>query len=97
MHETLFGNVSKWSVNEPNPVFVELAKEVGLDTAKFETCLADPAMSERVQSDMSDGAPFVQGTPTFIVLFNGEGRIIPGALPPERFSIALQEILDQVK
>ena len=97
MHETLFGNVNKWSVNEPNPVFVELATEVGLDTAKFETCLEDPAMSERVQSDMSDGAAFVQGTPTFIVLFNGEGRIIPGALPPERFSIALQEILDQVK
>ena len=54
-------------------------------------------MNDRVQSDMQDGAPFVQGTPTFIVLYNGEGRIIPGALPAERFSIALQEIVDQVK
>jgi protein-disulfide isomerase len=94
MYKALFESQGTWSVSDPNPIFVELAGELGLDTAAFEACLADPASAEAVQSDMNEGAPFVQGTPTFIVLFNGEGRIIPGALPADRFTQVLQEIVD---
>jgi thioredoxin-related protein len=49
-----------------------------------------------VDADITDGAQFVQGTPTFIMLFNGEGRIIPGALPTERFVTIVEEVLAQV-
>lgn len=97
MHELLFANVNAWSINDPSPVFADLAGQLELDVDAFNTCLADPATATRVSSDMEDGAPFVQGTPTFIVLFNEEGRIIPGALPLETFSQALQEIIDQVQ
>lgn len=97
MYNALFAAQSTWSINDPTPVFVELAGELELDTAAFEACLADPASAERVESDLNEGAPFVQGTPTFIVLFNGEGRIIPGALPPDRFTQVLQEIVDGVQ
>ena len=51
-------------------------------------------MAERVTSDMMDGAPFVQGTPTFVVLYDGQGTLIPGALPPEQFTEILQQALD---
>jgi hypothetical protein len=51
-------------------------------------------MMARVESDFADGRPFVQGTPTFIVMFGEQGRIIPGALPAENFVEALQSILD---
>jgi predicted DsbA family dithiol-disulfide isomerase len=43
---------------------------------------------------MDAGAAFVRGTPTFIVLYEGQGSIIPGALPLERFTEILQEVVD---
>jgi protein-disulfide isomerase len=97
MHDLLFTNVDTWSISDPTPIFADLAGQLELDVEAFNACLEDPAASERVQSDMDEGAPFVQGTPTFIVLFNEEGRIIPGALPLETFTQALQEIVDQVQ
>lgn len=92
MSHLLFESVSTWSINEPNPVFVELANQLGLDTAAFEACLSDPEIQARVDSDLADGAPFVRGTPTFIVLAGEGGQIIPGALPLERF----EEFFDQI-
>jgi len=94
MHHLLFANMSAWSINNPAPVFAGFATELGLDLDAFDACVNDPATAQRVSSDMNDGAPFVQGTPTFIVLYNDEGRIIPGALPLETFSQALQEIVN---
>jgi predicted DsbA family dithiol-disulfide isomerase len=58
--------------------------------------LTDLDAARRVDADITDGAQFVQGTPTFIMLFNGEGRIIPGALPTERFVTIVEEVLAQV-
>lgn len=97
MYSALFESQDKWSIDEPNPVLIGLARELGIDMSAFETCIADGASIESVQSDMRDGAPIVQGTPTFVVLFNGKGRIIPGALPADRFMEVLQEILDEVE
>jgi protein-disulfide isomerase len=94
MHDLLFENMQSWSTSDPSPAFADLAAQLDLDADAFAACIADPAIAERVTSDMNDGAPFVQGTPTFIVLYNDEGRIIPGALPLETFSQALQEIVD---
>lgn len=95
MHELAFENVERWSISDPNPIFVELAGDLGLDTTAFESCLADPAMADRVQSDMVDGSQFVQGTPTFIVLYGGSGQIIPGALPADSFVEALNQFVDE--
>jgi protein-disulfide isomerase len=94
MHHLLFENQERWGVEDPNPIFEELAADLELDAAAFAACLADPAIAERVTSDMSEGAPFVQGTPTFIVLANGQGQIIPGALPIDTFRQVLQEVVD---
>jgi protein-disulfide isomerase len=94
MHHLLFENQERWSVEDPNPIFEELAADLELDAAAFAACLADPAIAERVTSDMSEGAPFVQGTPTFIVLADGQGQIIPGALPIDTFRQVLQEVVD---
>jgi protein-disulfide isomerase len=94
MHDLLFTNVEQWSVNDPAPSFREFATQLALDTTIFDACLAGDEALARVQSDMQEGAPYVQGTPTFIVLFNGEGRIIPGALPVDQFTDALQQVLD---
>lgn len=97
MHEALFENQSKWAVSEPNAALEALAQDIGLDVEKFAACLEDGKAAERVTSDMSEGAPFVQGTPTFIVLYNGEGQIIPGALPLDTFKQVLQEAVDKTE
>lgn len=90
MHDLLFANPEAWSIQEPNPVFVEYAGELELDTEAFSACLEDPTMAARVQEDMEAGAAYVRGTPTFIVIRGDQGSIIPGALPVESFV----EILD---
>ena len=94
MHDLLFKNVSAWSISEPNPIFEGLAAELDLDADAYATCLLDEEMMQRVQSDFAEGRQFVQGTPTFIVMFGEQGRIIPGALPAESFVEALQGVLD---
>jgi protein-disulfide isomerase len=97
MHDLLFKNVESWSVSDPNPIFTEMSKQAGLDADKFSACLTAGDAEKKVDSDMQDGAPFVKGTPTFIVLFGKEGRIIPGALPVDRFTQALQQVVDSAK
>ncbi len=94
MHDLIFADVESWSIADPTPVFVGYAAELGLDGEQFADCLTNGEALARVQSDLQEGLAFVQGTPTFIVLFNGEGRIIPGALPADQFTEALQQILD---
>lgn len=93
MHHLLFETTSRWSVNDPNPVFVDLAEELELDVETFEACLESEEMMARVESDFADGRPFVQGTPTFIIMTGEQGRIIPGALPAESFVEALEGLL----
>ena len=45
---------------------------------------------------MADGAQYVQGTPTFIILWGEGGQIIPGALPVETFTGELDRILGEI-
>lgn len=96
MHELLFADTDSWSVSDPTEALVALAGQLDLDTDAFAACLADEASLALVDADMADGAPFVRGTPTFIMLYDGEGSIIPGALPAESFSETIQGILDTV-
>ncbi len=93
MHEALFNSVQAWSISDPTEVFVGVAGEVGLDTDAFAACLQDEEIAARVESDMSEGAEFVQGTPTFIIVHGEQGSIIPGALPESEFSQVLDEQL----
>lgn len=96
MHEILFTNLQSWSIADPAPIFIDLAQQLGLDADQFTSCLGGESAAQRVQEDLEAGTPFVRGTPTFIVLSNGQGSIIPGALPAERFTTILQEVLDGV-
>lgn len=93
MHDLLFEATESWSIAEPNPIFSDLAQQLGLDVAQFDTCLSSAEAAQQVQEDLEAGSPFVRGTPSFIVLYNGQGSIIPGALPAERFTTILQEVL----
>ncbi|MBI2582348.1 DsbA family protein [Candidatus Woesearchaeota archaeon] len=58
--------------------FKQYAKTLGLNSAKFDTCLDSGAMAAEVRADMADGTSVgIQGTPGFIV----NGKLISGAQP----------------
>jgi protein-disulfide isomerase len=68
----------------------EYAKDVGLDTTKFEKCLADKTYVPAVEKDMEDGSKVgVSGTPAFFI----NGHMLSGAQPFEKFKEVIEEEL----
>ncbi len=58
-------------------LFSRLARDLGLDVPRFESCLEDPAVRQRVQDDSRLGAELgVNSTPTLFI----NGRLVRGAL-----------------
>lgn len=92
-HHRLFEEMEEWTRPENSDYFIGLAGEMGLDTDAFATCLTEDEPAQAVQSDLQEGSAFVRGTPTFVVLYNGQGRLIPGALPADQFVGALTQML----
>lgn len=83
MHDKLFAQQDRLSV----PDLKELAKSLGLDTAKFDACLDSGEKGAIVKKDMKEGqAAGVNGTPAFFI----NGRLLSGAQPYEAF----KEIID---
>ena len=76
-----------------------IAKELGLNTGKFTTCLADPAQTDEVKKDIADGtAAGASGTPTFVIgktTSNGEidGNLVVGAQPYAAFQAIIDPLL----
>ena len=73
-HHRFFAEMSDWSRPDNKGYFMALAAEYELDIDAFESCLGQDESALAVQSDLQDGMPFVRGTPTFVVLYGGEGR-----------------------
>lgn len=71
---------------------VPLAKELGLDEAKFKECLDSGKYEGHVQTDLADGSSAgVSGTPgSFLVDADGNAQLVSGALP---FS-SIQTLID---
>ena len=69
MHDMLFDEQSDWSqIVNPTAKFVGYAKEIGLDTVKFESDLASGDLRLKVDRDMESGEQNKIGsTPTFFV------------------------------
>jgi protein-disulfide isomerase len=99
----------RWPMTERLLVSAELsdadirkaAHEVGLDSATFEKCLADPATAQRIKQDMTEASDMgVRGTPMFLVGIRRPGeknvrgvRMIEGAVPYETFQRTLDGLL----
>ena len=84
MHDKLFANQRQ--LNPDN--YKKFARELGLDKAKFEKDLADPALAQMVDQDtvIANGLG-VRGTPGFFV----NGVNISGAQPFENFRKVIDE------
>lgn len=75
---------------------VPMAKELGLDEAKFKNCLDSGMYAKHVTDEMNGGsAAGVSGTPgTFVVDAKGGSRLISGAQPYEQVRAAIEAALE---
>ncbi|MCI0482035.1 MAG: DsbA family protein [Candidatus Dadabacteria bacterium] len=77
-HDKLFDSQKDITLENSKDKFNQYAKEVGLDTKKFDTCLNSKEVKAEVESQMKEATEVgVQSTPTFVV----NGMIVPGANP----------------
>ena len=72
MHDMLFENQKQWSDSgNPQPMFVNFARKIGLDINQFENDLNAAATQEAVMNQKKEGQDKgVNSTPTFYI--NGE-------------------------
>lgn len=91
MRDLLFERQPEWKQSDdPDPLMVRYAREVGLDMERFDQCVAEGWQDERIQ----DGTQLsrqvgVRGTPTFFVVGYAP---IPGAIPLDLFRAALDTV-----
>ncbi|HYO54424.1 thioredoxin domain-containing protein [Archangium sp.] len=89
-HDTLFANQKALEV----PALKGYAKQLGLDTAKFDKCLDSGEKASIVSADMADGQKVgVNGTPAFFI----NGVLLSGAQPFEEFKSVIDSELQAKK
>ena len=89
-HDTLYAKAPKFAPAD----LKTYAKDMRLDSGKFDQCLTGGKYKAAVQNDLSEGAKLgLTGTPTFFI----NGREISGALPVESFAAIIDEELGQAQ
>ncbi|MBI2107316.1 DsbA family protein [Candidatus Woesearchaeota archaeon] len=81
-HDKIFTNQPSLS----NEILSTWAKDVGLDTDKFDKCMKDGNYKSKIQKDLNDASVLgASGTPTFFI----NGKILVGAQPFTAFKQAI--------
>lgn len=87
LHDKIFENQESLSL----ATLKQWAKDIGLNSGKFNSCLDSGKYADKVQADFREGQSLgVSGTPT--VFINGEK--IVGAQPYETFKAAIDKLLN---
>jgi protein-disulfide isomerase len=91
MVSLLFKEQGDWAHGDkPLDALAKIAAGAGIDQTKFQACLDDKTISERIISRAQEGQDKfgVESTPTFFV----NGRKIQGAVPYEDFEKVFKEL-----
>jgi protein-disulfide isomerase len=93
MQDRLFADQSGWRNSEdPNAFFTRLAKEEGLDVARFSSCIEGGWRDNHIRANIRLGQQAgARGTPLFLV----DGRPISGAIALSDFRALLDGALIQ--
>jgi protein-disulfide isomerase len=85
-HDRLFANQQRLSVND----LKQHAKDLGLDTVKFNACVDSRKYKDAVEKDIAEGNEAgVDGTPAIFI----NGRLVSGAQPFDVFKKIIDEEL----
>ncbi len=89
MNRKLFSSQQEWSrQKDPSATFEKYAKEIGLDTNKFEKCYKSKAHQNDIMKDEKEAASRgLNGTPSFWI----NGRIVSGAYPFSKFQSVIED------
>jgi protein-disulfide isomerase len=88
MHDAMYKTQDAMGVKNSR----SLAETLGLDTKKFNDCLANNPHQADINGDILDGVSYgVAGTPTFFI----NGVRLLGALPIDRFSAVIDQELSK--
>ncbi len=86
MHDGIFARQREMGPG----LYLELARQLGLDAQQFQKDLASPQVKKRVNDDAAEAARLgVTGTPGFFI----NGRFLSGARPFEAFKQVIDEEL----
>ncbi len=93
MHDKLFANQQALSADD----LKKYAKDIGLDSAKFASCLDSQATKAAIVGEIQEGdANGISGTPGFLITDaqgNVVGRVDGGAVPYANFQTELDKAL----
>lgn len=87
---------SKPDIADVEEALTGLAESLDLDADVFQACLTSRQALERVLDDIYDAQGVVQQTPTFVILFEGQGSLLRGAREAEQFLGTLQGFVDRL-
>lgn len=88
MHDKMFENQTALDVDS----LKGYAKELGLNTSTFNSCLDSGKHSQKIKDGLTDGSQYgVQGTPATFV----NGTMVSGAQPYENFKAAVENALGE--
>lgn len=93
MHDRLFASQREWKgSSSADTLFLQYARELDLDTGRFESCYRENRGGERLalQNYVAD-ALRVRATPSFFI----NGRLVEGALPIDAFREILTMLSQQ--
>lgn len=81
MHDLLYETQGLWSEDvNPKPTFLKFARDIGLDTERFDRDLASEEVKMRIQADQDAAAKQgITGTPT--ILINGRRLRVEATTP----------------
>ncbi|MEK6914806.1 MAG: DsbA family protein [Nanoarchaeota archaeon] len=91
MHDKIFANQNALSVDN----LKSYAKSIGLNQAKFDSCLDGGKSENKVSNDIKQSTDAgAQGTPYFVVVNNkdGETKVVSGAQPWVNFEAAINSL-----
>ncbi|GAA5174739.1 thioredoxin domain-containing protein [Pseudonocardia eucalypti] len=89
-HDALFAQHSEGTVVWSHATLIGLAEQLGLDKARFQRDLADPALSAQVDSDKAEGVRLgVNSTPTVLI----NGKLMSGSLSVAEYQRAIETLL----
>lgn len=94
MYKKMYETQGEWGESQESKadLFVEFAKELGLDEAQFVADVNDPKTAERIAKDQRDGVGLgVQGTPTIFLNEEELPSMPPYELLKERIDALLAE------
>jgi protein-disulfide isomerase len=91
-HDLLYANRGTGRAAYSSPRLKAYAKQIGLDTAAFDTCLDSGVKIDEIQADYEEGrSQGVESTPTWFL----NGQIVVGAVPEDDLRQILDDRLSQ--